>query len=46
MADRRRALLLVLCTAAFMGSLDLFIVNVGLRAIGHDVGVTSLANLS
>src|ERR1700712_160189 len=43
-ADRRRLLLLVLCTAAFMGSLDLFIVNVGLRAIGHDVGVDSLAD--
>jgi EmrB/QacA subfamily drug resistance transporter len=41
-----RWLLLILCTATFMGSLDLFIVNVGLRAIGHDVGVTSLASLS
>ena len=44
--DRRRLLLLVLCTAAFMGSLDLFIVNVGLRAIGSDVGIDSLASLS
>jgi EmrB/QacA subfamily drug resistance transporter len=39
-------LLLVLCAATFMGSLDLFIVNVGLRAIGDDVGITSLASLS
>src|ERR1700712_4915460 len=41
-----RALLLTLCAATFMGSLDLFIVNVGLRAIGHDVGAASLADLS
>jgi EmrB/QacA subfamily drug resistance transporter len=40
------ALLAVLCSATFMSSLDLFIVNVGLRAVGRDVGETSLANLS
>jgi EmrB/QacA subfamily drug resistance transporter len=40
------ALLLILCTATFMSSLDVFIVNVGLRAIGADVGARSLANLS
>jgi EmrB/QacA subfamily drug resistance transporter len=39
-------LLAILCAAAFMGSLDLFIVNVGLRDIGRDVGAGSLANLS
>ncbi|HEY4097982.1 MAG TPA: MFS transporter [Baekduia sp.] len=39
-------LLAILCAAAFMGSLDLFIVNVGLHDIGRDVGVGSLANLS
>jgi EmrB/QacA subfamily drug resistance transporter len=43
---RPYALLLLLCTATFMSSLDLFIVNVGLRAIGADVGQGSLANLS
>jgi EmrB/QacA subfamily drug resistance transporter len=40
------ALLLILCAATFMSSLDVFIVNVGLRAIGADVGQSSLANLS
>jgi len=40
------ALLVILCAATFMSSLDLFIVNVGLRAIGADVGQTSLAHLS
>jgi EmrB/QacA subfamily drug resistance transporter len=40
------ALLLILCAATFMSSLDLFIVNVGLRAIGQDVGQSSLAHLS
>jgi EmrB/QacA subfamily drug resistance transporter len=39
-------LLLVLCAATFMSSLDLFIVNVGLREIGRSVGDTSLADLS
>src|SRR5271170_7376519 len=40
------ALLLILCAATFMSSLDVFIVNVGLRAIGADVGQSSLAHLS
>ena len=39
-------LLLILCAATFMSALDLFIVNVGLRAIGESVGEQSLANLS
>jgi MFS family permease len=39
-------LVAILCTATFMSSLDLFIVNVALRAIGAGVGETSLANLS
>lgn len=43
---RPNALLLVLCTATFMSALDVFIVNVGLRSIGADVGERSLANLS
>lgn len=45
-AGHPAALLAVLCAATFMSSLDLFIVNVGLREVGHDVGETSLANLS
>ena len=40
------ALLLILCAATFMSTLDLFIVNVGLRAIGEDVGAAALSNLS
>jgi EmrB/QacA subfamily drug resistance transporter len=40
------ALLAVLCAATFMSALDLFIVNVGLRAIGNDVGEASLSDLS
>jgi MFS family permease len=39
-------LVAVLCAATFMSSLDLFIVNVALRAIGSGFGETSLANLS
>nr|WP_051725418.1 MFS transporter [Streptacidiphilus jeojiense] len=39
-------LLVILCTAAFMSTLDVFIVNVGLRSIGTDVHDTSLADLS
>src|SRR5260370_8888439 len=42
----RSALLAILCAATFMGSLDLFIVNVGLRSIGKDLGSASLADLS
>src|SRR5260370_16855898 len=40
------ALLAILCAATFMSSLDLFIVNVGLRSIGKDLGSGSLADLS
>ena len=40
------ALLAVLCAAAFMTGLDVFIVNVALRPIGEGFGETSLANLS
>src|SRR5258708_21521412 len=40
------ALLAVLCAATFMTSLDVFIVNVGLRLIGKDLGSGSLADLS
>jgi EmrB/QacA subfamily drug resistance transporter len=39
-------LLGILCAAAFMSTLDVFIVNVGLRSIGTDVGDASLADLS
>ena len=37
---------MILCAAAFMSTLDVFIVNVGLRSIGTDVHDTSLADLS
>ncbi len=40
------ALLAILCAATFMSSLDVFIVNVGLRLIGKDLGSGSLADLS
>src|SRR5260370_11011661 len=40
------ALLAILCVATFMTSLDVFIVNVGLRLIGKDLGSGSLADLS
>ena len=40
------ALLAILCAATFMSSLDVFIVNVGLRSIGKDLGSGSLADLS
>ena len=40
------AVLAVLSLAAFMASLDLFIVNVAFRAIGGDFGGTSLSDLS
>ncbi len=39
-------MLLVLCAAAFMASLDVFIVNVAFTAIGHDYRGTSLSDLS
>src|SRR5258708_31816465 len=40
------AVLAILCAATFMSSLDVFIVNVGLRSIGKDLGSGSLADLS
>src|SRR5260370_31739914 len=40
------ALLAIRGAATFMGSLDLLIVNVGLRSIGKDLGSGSLADLS
>lgn len=43
---RPTALLVVLCAATFMSSLDVFIVNVGLRPIGRALGESSLADLS
>jgi EmrB/QacA subfamily drug resistance transporter len=43
---RPRGVLLVLSAAAFLASLDLFIVNVALDDIGRDVGQASLSNLS
>jgi EmrB/QacA subfamily drug resistance transporter len=39
-------LLAIFVTAAFMTALDVFIVNVGLRELGHDVGHASLSELS
>lgn len=42
----RSALVFTLCVAAFMSTLDLFIVNVGLQSIGSDLGDGSIANLS
>ncbi len=41
-----RSLLLILCAATFMSSLDLFIVNVALREIGASIDEASLAHLS
>ncbi|MFD9738217.1 DHA2 family efflux MFS transporter permease subunit [Umezawaea sp. NPDC059074] len=40
------AVLLVLCLAAFMASLDVFIVNVAFEDIGRDFGGVRLADLS
>jgi MFS family permease len=45
-ATRYRALLIVLSTASFMASLDLFIVNVAFADIGRDFHGQSLGNLS
>lgn len=45
-SDRSRTILLVLCAASFMASLDMFIVNVAFTAIGHDFRGASLSNLS
>ena len=39
-------LLVVLATASFMASLDLFVVNVALDPIGQGIGETSLSDLS
>jgi EmrB/QacA subfamily drug resistance transporter len=43
---RPNLLLTIFAAAAFMTALDVFIVNVGLRDLGHDVGVASLGDLS
>jgi MFS family permease len=45
-AARPGAVLAVLSVAAFMASLDLFIVNVALPDLGRDLGESSLGNLS
>src|ERR1700688_4908872 len=45
-SPRPGALLVTLCAATFMSSLDLFIVNVALKDIGQSLGGASLANLS
>src|SRR5215218_3154777 len=45
-AVRPGAVLAVLSVAAFMASLDLFIVNVALPDIGRDLGTASLSDLS
>ncbi|HUR52325.1 MAG TPA: MFS transporter [Mycobacteriales bacterium] len=45
-AVRPKAVLVVLSAAAFMASLDLFIVNVALSDIGRDLGRGSLSDLS
>src|SRR3954449_6155524 len=44
MRQNKALLLAVLCAATFMGSLDLFIFNVGLRAICPDVSAATLAS--
>ncbi len=45
-ATRYRSVLIVLSTASFMASLDLFIVNVAFADIGRDFDGQSLGNLS
>ena len=45
-AVRPGAVLAVLSAAAFMASLDLFIVNVALPEVGRDLGTRSLGDLS
>jgi EmrB/QacA subfamily drug resistance transporter len=42
----RRVALLVLCAAAFVAALDLFVVNVAFDAIGDDLGGSDLGELS
>ncbi len=44
--SRPGAVLAVLSLAAFMASLDLFIVNVAFREIGRDFSGSSLSDLS
>ena len=45
-AKHRNIILIILCIAVFMASLDVFIVNVALNKIGHSIGQASLSNLS
>jgi EmrB/QacA subfamily drug resistance transporter len=45
-AEHPTVVLAVLCTAQFIGALDVFIVNVALPKIGVGVGTSSLADLS
>ena len=45
-AARPNLVLLILCLAAFMASLDVFIVNVAFDAIGRDFGGVQLSDLS
>lgn len=44
--DRSNLILLVLCSAAFMAMLDVFVVNIAFTAIGAGYGGASLADLS
>ena len=44
--DRSNLILLVLCSAAFMAMLDVFVVNIAFTAIGADYRGASLADLS
>ncbi|MFI9504554.1 MFS transporter [Nocardia sp. NPDC052566] len=43
---RNRAIIVVLCSAAFMAMLDVFVVNVAFTDIGQDFSGSSLADLS
>lgn len=45
-SDKPALVLTILCTAVFMASLDMFVVNVALNSIGLDYRQTSLSNLS
>ena len=44
--DRSGAVLLVLCAAAFMAMVDVFVVNVAFTAIGQDYAGSSLSDIS
>src|SRR5688572_8724365 len=44
--DRSTLILVVLCSAAFMAMLDVFVVNVAFNSIGAEYPGSSLANLS